>query len=92
MSQVRPEPSDTTNEVVDKSMWHMILRLHEDGRAAVSAREVAERKRDIAKQELAAVEQSERSLIVRFLTMHGVPAESLSDHSLEDLRLLAASK
>jgi hypothetical protein len=62
------------------------------------AREVAERKRDIArherdiaKQELAAVEQSERSLIVRFLTMHGIPAEPLSELTLEELRRMAAA-
>jgi hypothetical protein len=77
MNQVRPEPTDTTNDVIDESFWHMALRLHE-------AREDAERRLELA-------EQRERALLIRLVVSQGASADKLQDCTLEELRRMAAA-
>jgi hypothetical protein len=98
MNQVRPQAPGTTNEAIDKSFWHMTLRLHEQGKAAERERDAAQQERDATQQQLDTVtleldiaRQRERVLLVRVLVSQGTSADELQDRSLEELRRMVAA-
>ncbi len=71
----------TSDQPIDKSPWHLALRVQKREREAADRR-VAEAEQ----RERAAAEQRERALMVRLLTPQGVATAALESCDIETLR------
>jgi hypothetical protein len=87
---MNPQPAElvgTSDQPIDKSPWHLALRVQKREREAADRR-VAEAEQ----RERAAAEQRERALMVRLLTAQGVSTTGLESCDLEGLRKMVADQ
>jgi hypothetical protein len=77
----------TSDQPIDKSPWHLALRVQKREREAADRRVAeVERERAAAEQRERAAEQRERALMVRLLTPQGVATAALESCDIETLR------
>jgi hypothetical protein len=80
---MNPQPAElvgTSDQPIDKSPWHLALRVQKREREAADRR-VAE-----VERERAAAEQRERALMVRLLAAQGVSTAAQASCDIETLR------
>ena len=100
---MNPQPAElvgTSDQPIDKSPWHLALRVQKREREAADRRvaeaeqreRAAEHRERAAEQRERAAEQRERALMVRLLTAQGVSTTGLESCDLEGLRKMVADQ